>query len=200
MPDAPAQKRPIALAILLIVAGGLGIWAAFSLTMDKIISLQNPADALSCDFSLLVQCTANLNSWQGELFGFPNPILGLLCWPATIVVGMSLLAGARFPRWYWLLFNLGVLFAFAFIIFLSSSSFWSIHTLCVWCMLTWSVTIPTFWAVTFRNLREGVFGRSRAAIGIGTFGLNWIVPIVIVSYLALAVEAQLALNVLRYIF
>ena len=39
----------------------------------------------------------NLESWQGSLFGFPNPILGLTGWMAPIVVGFAILAGAGFP-------------------------------------------------------------------------------------------------------
>ncbi|MDM4761691.1 vitamin K epoxide reductase family protein [Galbitalea sp. SE-J8] len=202
MSDAPARRVPWILSVWLIVAGVIGVWAAFELTLDRIASVEHPHAALSCDFSLLVQCTANLDSWQGSVFGFPNPIIGLVAWPATIVVGAGLLARARFARWYWALFNLGVLGAFVFIIFLSTQSIWAqnLHTLCPWCMLTWSVTIPTFWAVTFRNLREGVFGRARALTAIGRFGSTWIVVIVILSYLAIAVEAQLSLDVLRYVF
>ncbi|MFT4124094.1 MAG: vitamin K epoxide reductase family protein [Microbacteriaceae bacterium] len=200
MSEAPAQRRPVILASWLVLAGILGIWAAFELTIDKILVATDPDASLSCDFSLLVTCGPNLESWQGELFGFPNPIIGLLCWPATIIVGVSLLAGARFPRWYWAVFNLGVAGALAFILFLSSASFWSIGTLCIWCMLTWAVTVPTFWAVTFRNLRAGVFGPARALRAIGRVGGQWVVVITLLSYLALAIEAQLALDVLRYLF
>lgn len=202
MSDAPSQRRPYVLGIWLIVAGALGILAAVELTLDRFQSLEHPSTALSCDFSLIVQCSANLNSWQGSVFGFPNPVIGLVCWPAVVVVGASLLSGARFSRWYWALFNLGVLFALAFIVFLSTESIWApnLHTLCPWCMLTWAVTIPTFWAVTFRNLKHGVFGSKRAVRAIGAFGLSWIVPITLVSYLVIAIEAQLSLDVLRYLF
>ena len=44
-------------------------------------------------------------------------LTGLGYWPALIiapiVVGASLLAGARFARWYWVVFNLGVAGAIA---------------------------------------------------------------------------------------
>jgi uncharacterized membrane protein len=194
--EANSSRRPVALALLLIVAGVLGIWAAFELTMDRFSTLENPSGALSCDLNLIVQCTKNLGSWQGSLFGFPNPIIGLVTWPATIVVGMSLLAGSRFPRWYWLLFNLGLLFAFAFIVFLSTQSIFVLGTLCLWCMLTWSVVIPSFLAVTFRNLAAGVFGSSAGLRRIGRIGSSWIVVITLVCYLAIAVAAQVRLDVL----
>ena len=44
---------------------------------DKILVLENPEADLDCNFSIIVQCGKNLGSWQGEILGFPNPILGL---------------------------------------------------------------------------------------------------------------------------
>ena len=74
--------------IVLILAGVVGWIAAFALTIEKFHALMNPdAGGASCDFSIVVQCTANLDSWQGSVFGFPNPILGLTGWVASIVVG-----------------------------------------------------------------------------------------------------------------
>lgn len=193
-----APRRPWIFAIWLVVAGVIGLWAAFALTMDKFLLLENPAADLDCNLSVLVQCGVNLDSWQGELFGFPNPILGLFGWTATLVVGMSVLAGARFPRWYWIVFNLGVLGALALVIFLIYSSIYVLGTLCPWCMLTWSVTIPTFWYVTARNATEGVFGER--VRGAGRFALSWLIPIVLVSYAVVALLAQLRLDWLRELF
>lgn len=197
MPDTDTQRRPIALAIFLIVAGALGWYAAFALTVDKILLLENPGADLDCNFSLLVQCGANLDSWQGAVFGFPNPLLGLGGFVAPIAVGVGLLAGARFARWFWVLFNLGVAGALAFVIWLISQSIYVLGTLCPWCMLVWSVTIPMFWIVTFRNLAEGVYGRSLVAAGAGL--RSWAIPVTIVSYAVVAFLAQLRLDWVSYL-
>jgi hypothetical protein len=69
--DAPMQQRPVLFAVLLIVLGVIGWTAAFALTNDKFAALENPDAGLGCDFSLLVQCSANLNSVQGAVFGIP---------------------------------------------------------------------------------------------------------------------------------
>ena len=71
------------------------------------------------------------------MFGFPNPILGLAGWVAPIVVGFAILAGARFARWFWWLFELGMAFAFVFVIWLIGQSIFVLGTLCPWCMVTW---------------------------------------------------------------
>ena len=106
--DTIAVKRPIGYAVTLILTGLVGWIAAFALTVEKFALLANPDATLGCDISPLVQCRANLESWQGSLFGFPNPILGITGWAAVIVVAVALLAGARFDRWFRVVFNLGV--------------------------------------------------------------------------------------------
>ncbi|HWM33505.1 MAG TPA: vitamin K epoxide reductase family protein [Pseudolysinimonas sp.] len=191
-------RRPWALAVFLIVTGALGWWAAFALTLDKFALLADPDAVLNCNFSPLVQCGKNLDSWQGEVFGFPNPLLGLGGFVAPVAVGVALLAGARFARWFWIAFNVGLAGALAFVIWLISQSIYVLGTLCPWCMLVWSVTIPLFWVVTLRNAGEGVFGGPLQ--GAGRALLPWIVPITVACYLVVAVLAQLRLDVLRALF
>lgn len=191
------SRRPIALAIFLVVAGALGWWASFSLTVDKFLLLKDPDADLDCDFSVLVQCGANLESWQGAVFGFPNPLLGLGGFVAPIAVGTALLAGARFARWFWIAFNVGLAGALAFVVWLIAQSIFSLGTLCPWCMLVWSVTIPLFWIVTARNLAEGAFGGALA--GLGRTLSSWAVPLTIVSYAVVALIAQLRLDILQYL-
>jgi len=195
--DADAAKRPLLFAVTLIVTGVIGWFAAFTLTVEKFALLANPEASLSCDLSVLVQCTKNLGSWQGSLFGFPNPILGITGWMAPVVVGAALLAGARFHRWFWIVFNLGVAFAMALVLFLIVTSIFVLGTLCPWCMVTWVVTIPTFLIVTLHNLRTGVIplpARLREFAGVA---YGWIPVISFFLYLVIAVAAQLQLDVIN---
>lgn len=194
MPETESPRRPLALAIFLIVAGALGWYAAFALTVDKFILLENPQADLDCNFSLLVQCGENLSSWQGAVFGFPNPLLGLGGFVAPIAVGVGLLSGARFSRWFWALFNLGIVGALAFVVWLISQSLFDLRTLCPWCMLVWTVTIPLFWVVSARNLAEGVFGARLAPFG--RVLRSWTIPVVFVSYAIVVLLAQLQLDIL----
>ena len=193
------QKRPIALAIFLIVVGLIGWIAAFALTVEKFALLTDPQESLGCDFSVLVQCSANLNSVQGSLFGFPNPIIGLGAWIAPIVVGAALLAGARFDRWFWMTFNVGVALALVFVIWLISQSIFVLGTLCPWCMVTWSVTIPLFWVLTLRNLSFGVFGGGQGLRSASASLYRWTPTLTFASYLVIAVLAQVRLDVINHI-
>jgi uncharacterized membrane protein len=190
-----APRRPWILAIFLVVAGAAGWWAAFNLTLDKFAVLENPQAELNSNISFLVQCGKNLSSPQGSAFGFPNPLIGLGGFAAVIAVGVGLLAGAAFARWFWIAFNIGIAGALAFVIWLIGTSIFVLGTLCPWCMLVWLATIPLFWVVTLRNLREGVYGSSAA--GVGRALMPWVIPITIGSYLIVAIIAQVVLDVIH---
>ena len=197
MTDAVAPRRTLPLAIVLIVTGAIGWWAAFSLTLDKLAVLANPQADLDCNYSLIVQCGVNLGSWQGAVFGFPNPLLGIAGFVAPIAVGVALLAGASFARWFWIAFNVGVAAALGLCIWLMYQSIFDLGTLCPWCMLVWSVTIPLFWTLTLSNARAGVFGQRLVGLGGRLYG--WIPVITLASYIIIAVVAQLRLDVLSYL-
>ncbi|EAR25486.1 integral membrane protein [marine actinobacterium PHSC20C1] len=193
------RNRPIALAIFLILAGLIGLWASFQLMVEKIHTLESPGDALSCDFSIVIQCAANLDSAQGAIFGFPNPILGLVGFMAPVVVGASILAGARFNSWFWVTFNIGIAGAFALCMWLAYQSIFNLGTLCVWCMTVWSVTIPMFWAVTLRNLKVGAIPAPRSLRKAAGAAYAWVPVITIVGYIIIAIVAQYRLDALSYL-
>lgn len=200
MPQQQSHTRPVALSVWLIIAGVLGWIAAFALTLDRFELLKNPDAILECNISVLVQCGKNLESAQGAVFGFPNPILGLSGWIAPVVVGFAILAGARFARWFWWLFELGMLFAFGFVIWLIGQSIFELNTLCPWCMLTWVVTIPTFYAVTLHVLRAGIAPVSpRVRRGADAL-MSWVPLMAVLSYAIIAVIAQVRLDVLGSLF
>jgi len=194
------RTRPTALAVFLVIAGAIGFYAAWALTLDKFQALEHPQQALKCDFSLLVQCTANLDSPQGSAFGFPNPMIGLGGFVAPIAVGVGILAGARFARWFWVIFNLGVAGALAFVIWLISQSIFMLGTLCPWCMVVWSVTIPMFFAVTLYNLQAGNIPTGQRLKRFWSAAYGWVPLLTVLGYIVVAVLAQLRLDVTGYLF
>jgi len=200
MATPPSHARTPVMAVWLIIAGMIGWWAAFSLTMERLNLLAHPDAVASCDFSPLVQCTRNLESWQGSVFGFPNPILGLAGWVAPIVVGAAIGAGAHFARWFWVCFWAGIAFAFGFVIWLIGQSIYVLGTLCPWCMVTWAVTIPTFYVVTIHLFRARIVP-APAAVRRGADKLmGWVPLLAVASYAVIAVLAQLRLDVLGALF
>ena len=93
-----------------------------------------------------------------------------------------------------------MLFAFGFVIWLVVQSIFVLGTLCPWCMVTWVVTIPTFYVVTLHVLRIGaVPAPARVRRAAGTL-MGWVPLFAIVSYAIVAVLAQVRLDVLGNLF
>lgn len=186
------RTRPVIYAVWLIIASIIGWWAAFQLTLDKFIQLENPAADLNCNVSVMIQCGKNLESWQGEVFGFSNPIIGLTAWMAPMVVGVALLAGARFPRWFWALFGLGVTLGVVFVGWLIGQSIYDLRSLCPWCMLTWSVMIPTFIATIVHLFRNGTFSTSGKVQERASRLMAWVPLMTVLAYALVIVLIQSA--------
>jgi hypothetical protein len=95
-----------------------------------------------------------MQSKQANVFGFANPFIGLGAFPVIAVIGLGILAGAKFKRWFWLGLNAGLVFAVGFVHWLFFESVYRIHALCPWCMVVWVVSITTFWYVTLYNIDQ----------------------------------------------
>lgn len=139
---------------LLIVGGAVGLWASFTLTLDKIALLKDPDFQPSCNINPILSCGDVINQAQAEAFGFSNPIIGLVGFGMVIAVGAGILAGAHFKPWFWIGMQVGVTFGIAFIHWLMFQTLYDIGALCPWCMAVWTVTAPIFLYVTRRNLAE----------------------------------------------
>lgn len=186
------RPRYLGYGIWLIVAAVLGWWAAFQLTIEKIFLLENPGEHTSCYVSVMLQCDKNLSSWQGEVFGFANPIIGLTGWMAVLVMGVAVIAGIRFPRWFWALFGAGVTGAVVFVGWLIYQSIYNLSVLCPWCMATWAVTIPTFLATAVHLLRNGTLTRNAQTRALAERLMAWVPLMTIVAYAIVIAMAQLA--------
>lgn len=195
MSTAPqTAKRPVGFAVFSIVLGAVGWFAAFELLTEYIKTLQNPDYVPNCTVSVLVTCGPNMGSWQGSLFGFSNTIIGVAAFVAPIAVGVALLAGARFARWFWLLYQVGLTCGFVFIWWLFAQSVFVLGTLCPWCMVVWAVMIPLWWYSIAYPHGRGLVPAGGAS---GRFfsGLTaWAWVCVVVCYLIIAFVAQIRLD------
>jgi len=142
-------------AWILIVGGVIGIFASIELIVQKIAVLSNPDFVPNCDINPVLSCGSVINTEQASLFGFPNPVLGVIGFTIVIMFGALLFAGVELPRSMWLSLNLGALAGMFFVIWLVGQSLYVIGALCPWCMVVWSITIPIFWQVTTDNLASG---------------------------------------------
>lgn len=190
----PVRTRPLGFAILTIVLGAIGWFASWELLTEYIKTLQNPGYVPNCNVSILVTCGPNMGSWQGSLLGFSNTIIGVSAFVAPIVVGAALLAGAQFSRWFWHLYQLGLLAGFVFICWLSVQSVFSLGTLCPWCMVVWVVMIPLWWTGLFRPIAVGDVPASPGVqrVFAGLYSWTWV--FVLTTYVLIAALAQINLD------
>lgn len=140
---------------LLVIGGLIGFAAAFALLYERIELLLNPDHATACDFGTVVSCSSVMTTPQGSVFGFPNPMIGIASFAIVTTIGMGLLAGAAYRRWFWLGLQAGVVGGLVFVIWLMYQSMIVINRLCPYCMVVWAVMIPLFWYVTVHNFDRG---------------------------------------------
>lgn len=151
-----------AIAYLLSAGGIIGLIAAFTLAVEKVELLKDPNFEPSCNINPILSCGSVMVTPQAEVFGFPNPFLGILGFTAVAVTGFALFAGGRFKRWYWLALQAGLLFAVGFVHWLFFQSVYRIEALCPYCMVVWTATITLFWYTLLYNLQKGYIATPKA--------------------------------------
>lgn len=154
---------------LYLVGGVLGAVASFTLTVEKIALLKDDSYVPTCSLSPILNCGSIMTTEQAELFGFPNPLIGLLTFPVVIVTGALLLGRVRLPRWWWLGLQVGTTLGLVFVGWLVFQSLYVIDALCPYCMVVWAVVLPIFWYTTLANLASARIGSG--AVDSGGLGL-----------------------------
>ena len=152
--DTPAESAPVATdersavsvptasAVWVLIAGVIGLAAAFTLTVEKIELLINPAYIPTCSINPVLSCGSVMVTHQASVFGFPNPLIGVISFTVVVVTGVLAVAKVPLPRWYWAGLAIGSLLGAVFVHWLIFQSLYRIGALCPYCMVVWSVTIP----------------------------------------------------------
>ncbi|MFF5976106.1 vitamin K epoxide reductase family protein [Streptomyces sp. NPDC012769] len=173
-------------AWILVITGAAGLLASWVITLDKFKLLEDPNFTPACSLNPIVSCGSVMKSEQAAAFGFPNPMLGLVTYAVVVALGVGLLAGARYRRWYWLGLNAGTLFGVGFCTWLMIQSLYEINALCLWCCLAWVATLVMFWYTTSHNVRRGVIP---APSGLRSFfdEFTWVLPALHVGIIGMLV-------------
>lgn len=160
--------RPLS-ALWVLIAGVVGLASAATLTVEKIHLLQDPSYIPSCSINPVLSCGSVMITHQASVFGFPNPLIGIVAFTVVIVTGVLAVAGVRLPNWYWAGLAAGTLLGVVFIQWLIFQSLYRIGALCPYCMVVWSVTIPLFAVVAPIALR----GLAGNAVLRGIYQWRW---------------------------
>ncbi|MGP3984861.1 vitamin K epoxide reductase family protein [Streptomyces sp. KR80] len=169
-----------AFALMLVISGAAGLLAAWVITIDKFKTLEAKVEGRTftpgCSLNPVVSCGNILESDQASAFGFPNPMLGLVTYGVVIAIGMGLLTGARYRRWFWLGLNAGTLFGVGFCTWLQYQSLYVINSLCLWCCLAWVATIVMFCYVTVHNIGHRIIPAPEG-LRDGLTEFHWVPPV-----------------------
>ncbi|EAP98705.1 hypothetical protein JNB_01015 [Janibacter sp. HTCC2649] len=137
------------------ITGLVGLAAAFTLLVEKIALLKDPAYVPSCSINPVLSCGSVMNTEQAAAFGFPNPILGVAGFTALLTIGVVLLTRATLPGWFWWGIQAGTTFGVVFVHWLIFQSLYRIEALCPYCMVVWIAVIAAFVAATAQNATSG---------------------------------------------
>lgn len=142
---------------VVLVAAIAGLAAAATLAIEKYHLLQNPDAVLTCSFNLVLNCSVVMKTWQASLFGFPNPLIGVVLYPAAIVLAVFALSKVPLPRWIMLTAQVIALLGALFAYWLFFQSVYAIQVLCPWCLVVTFVTTLILSSITHYNLRQNIF-------------------------------------------
>src|SRR3954467_14716447 len=96
----PATRPDKWLFGVILACAGVGLAAAFILSVEKIELLQHPDAILSCSINAVLNCASVMKTPQATVFGFPNSFIGLMAYPVIITLAVGYLAGARYNLWF----------------------------------------------------------------------------------------------------
>lgn len=192
---------PVWLGVVLIITGLLGLLGAFSLSVERIELLLHPEEALGCDLNPFLTCSGAIESDQGAVFGFPNPFLGLMAFPAPIIMGVLTLGRVAMPRWVWTVFSIGVLGGIVLVLWLAQQSIFVLGFVCPWCFLVWmamyAMAFPLWtWALGAGGLPAPA-GLRRTAARFSSWG--WVLSLALAVILVVTIMIALP-GIPRYLF
>lgn len=176
-------------AILALITAAAGLYASISLVGEKLQILENPLHTTACDLNAVLSCGTVIRSDQAAVFGFPNPLIGLVAYAVVIVIAVAVLAGARFRRWFWWGLIAGLVLGEVFLIWLWFQATFEINALCLYCMLVWLVHPFLLMSTIGRGVRTGALpGSAAARSSAGLWSIGAAVLIVVVVFGAVLVR------------
>lgn len=151
-------SRPGTTGLVLCVSGIASAVLMFVLLLETMEVYKDPGHVTSCPVNSVFACGRVIDSWQAAVFGFPNAMVGLVIFTATVAAGLYLLAGAGgagsrpWPHvlvWVLLSAMLGMSS------WMMLQQFFVIGGLCTYCTGAWLLTFPAWWYLSLYLLNRG---------------------------------------------
>lgn len=172
---------------ILVIGGVIGILASAMITIEKFDLLKNPGSTFICDLNPVISCGNVMQTPQAEVFGFMNPLIGLIGFPVLVAIGMAMFAGAKFKRWFWLGLEIGLSLGIIFAYWLLYQSIYNIGALCPYCLSVDVALTTIWWYVTLYLFGKGYARLPQKLQKVGTFARKHHLDILIFWFLLVTV-------------
>ncbi|WP_223408693.1 vitamin K epoxide reductase family protein [Occultella gossypii] len=185
------RHSPPLLFATMMVSSIVCLIASAVLAIDAVILAAEPAASLSCDINAVVSCATVAQSWQANVFGFPNAFIGLATEPVILTIAVAGLGGARFPRWFLFAAQIGYALGLVFAYWLFVQSLTVIGALCPWCLTITVFTTITFFTLLHLNVVQGnLYLRPRAQDWTASMirsGADYLIPALLIALIVLSI-------------
>ena len=169
-PESNSVGAPSAWWVL--IAGVIGLVASMTLMVEKVELLLNPSYVPTCNINPILSCGSVMVTPQASVFGFPNPLIGLMGFTVVIVTGVLAVSKISLPQWYWVGLLVGVFIGAVFVHWLIFQSLYRIGALCPYCMVVWVITISLLVVVASVVFRP-VLGRGESGVAWALYEWRW---------------------------
>ncbi len=189
------------LALLIIIGGVFGVFAAITLVLNRIEFYKDPNFVPTCSINPWLDCGRVMKSKWAALFGFPNAILGISLYSLALMTGLTMFfndnLNPKFIKACTLVAGLGFV-GNNTLTYISSSI---IFSLCPWCLLAHTATTLIFFGLLtyLINSKQLFNNQTQSELWHNRFSIGWniwitlfyfaIVPIYVLSiYQLYAIE------------
>lgn len=189
------QTRSLAMGWFMALIGLVSLVASFALARDGYL-LAAEGKTPSCDINPFFSCGNVMEAWQARIFlDAPNQLMGIAGWAVVATIGVALIQGAGFQRWFWRVATLGMLGAWLFLMWLFQQAVFHIGFLCLYCMVVWITHTILFWIFVPWAAREGLLGASPGLKRLGQRLLpySWVPIVLTFATITLAIYVQFPL-------
>lgn len=147
---------------LLVVGGVIALVASLILAHDTLAIAKNPNYVPDCNLNPVVSCGDVITFKGDSIFGLPYPFYGIAAFAVLTTIGVGMLAGGVFKKWFhntlWAGVGLGIIGAY----YLLLKSMYEIHALCPFCLSVDVVITTLFWYTSLYNIDHGAFKKLKA--------------------------------------
>lgn len=178
-------------ALVMALAALLGLVSAMVLSIEAWRLAMDSSASFGCDVNSVLSCSAVARTPQARVLGFPNAFLGIAFEAVILALALALAAGVRFPRWYQLGAALLASGGLVFALWLFGQSYFVIHVLCPWCLVTAATTVLVFATMMRISVREGAVPSGEGARRALALGYDW-------AFTGLALFIMAAMIIGRY--